>query len=258
MAFRSANLQRFTRFNSSVSCDLIDKYDTFLDLQAQAESDKPSARAFAPSSIRCERKSWFRLRGTEPDTLPKYDTTLNFKAKLGTACHRIVQSDFQSMLADDWISVKDYLDLYPISLDYTLTAASDSLETFVSISNPPVRFACDGIVKLNNQYYLLEIKTCDYDVYMDLTDPKSVHIDQVKAYCTLLGLTNVLFVYVDRQYGGIKCFEYIVSDVDKRNIMTMFQNVQDMAIAGIAPNRLDWADYECTNCKYKLKCKQWG
>lgn len=258
MAFRSANLQRFTRFNSSVSCDLIDKYDTFLDIQAKAESDKPSARAFAPSSIRCKRKSWFRLRGTEPDILPKYDTALNFKAKLGTACHRILQSDLQSMLGKDWVSVSDYLESYPIHVDYTLTDAPDSLETYVTIHNPPVRFACDGIVKINNQHYLLEIKTCDYDAYLDLTEPKSVHIDQVKAYCTLLGLTNVLFLYVDRQYGQIKCFEYIVSDIDKRDIMNMFQVVQDMATAGIAPDRLDWSDYECTNCKYKLKCKQWG
>lgn len=258
MAFRSANLERLVKFNSASSCDLVDRYQSFLQAQAAESASKPSARAFAPSSIRCKRKQWFRLRGTEPDILDRWDTALNYTAKLGTACHRILQNDLSAMFGQDWISVPDYLADNPIPFKYTLKADTESLETLISIENPPVRFACDGIVKLNNKIYLVEIKTCDFSSFRELCGPKPNHIDQVKGYCTLLGLSNVLFIYMDRQYGNIKVFEYSVNQSDKDNMLKMFIEITELADAGIAPDRIDWKDYECTNCKYKIKCKQWG
>lgn len=258
MAFRSANLDKLIKFNSASSCDLVDMYQTFLNAQAAESESKPSARAFAPSSIRCRRKQWFRLRGTEPDILDSWDITLNFTAKLGTACHRILQSDLSEMLGESWVNIPEYLSTVSTPFEYSVQSDPNSLETLIQIDDPPVKFACDGIVKLNNNLYLLEIKTCDFSAFRKLCGPKSNHIDQVKGYCTLLGLYNVLFVYMDRQYGDIKVFEYCVNQSDKDNILNMFREVQELANAGIAPDRIDWKEYECTNCKYKLKCKQWG
>ena len=33
--------------------------------------------------------------------------------------------------------------------------------------------------------------------------------------------------------------------------------VMQMAEANIAPERLPIGDYMCSNCEYKLKCKEW-
>ena len=61
------------------------------------------------SYIRCRRISWFRLRGVLPDKDEAPDLTLNFTADIGTACHKIIQSNLSEMYGDNWIDVEDYL-----------------------------------------------------------------------------------------------------------------------------------------------------
>lgn len=218
----------------------------------------PSKR-FSPSSIRCNRLNWFRLRGAVPEVNTNPDVTLDFIADIGTHCHETFQKNLQRYLGDNWIDVEDYLLQYPPKFEYTLKKIG--METRVTIVDPPVGFACDGIIKLDdNKLYLLEIKTSESKSMKNLVGAKSEHIDQIICYCTLLGIDDAMIVYIDRQYGGIKCFTKHITDNEKSRILDKFEIVQAAVKSNIAPEGLPPNDKWCNPnyCNYYRLCKQWG
>lgn len=257
MSFHTADFKHLAKFNSATSCHFIDDYETHVKSKIQALNAEPKSQTFAPSSVRCKRISWFRLRGVQPDVNKKPDLTLNFIADIGTACHRIVQENLIELYKDNWISVPKYLK--SIDFEYEYTVEESGLETQVSIVSPPVRFACDGILFLDGKYYLLEIKSASHSSFNELTGPKSEHIDQITCYATLLHLSNVLVLYVDRQYGDLKCFEINISIDAMEETKLMFANVQNSANAMIAPPKLPQNDPWCSpsRCPYYRKCQEW-
>lgn len=223
-----------------------------------ADLSRPRHRTFAPSSFRCKRKSWFRLRGAEPKCANKPDTRLDFTAEVGTACHRLIQNILSTTLEENWVNVADYLDSNPLPYAYELSSSEDSLETKISILNPPVTFACDGLIKVDGKVYLLEIKTSDFGSFDDLTDVKPGHVDQIRCYSALLKIPNVLVLYVDRQYGGTKCYERKFTQLEMEQVVSEMKDIQHLADINIPPEKLPSNDYWCQSCEYRKQCKEWG
>lgn len=254
--FRSANLGALVKFNSAASSELISLYENHISNKISEGRTEPSERYLAPSGLRCDRKGWFRLRGTVPDKIVDPDTTLDFLADMGTACHRVIQSNLKEILKDDWIEVDDYLREFNPTRQFT--SERSGMETLIRTENPPVKFACDGIIRLKGKYYLLEIKTADHSSFRDLTDPKDEHMDQIKAYASLLNISNVLVLYQDRQYGDIKCYERFIDIPEMEEVLSHMKYIQDMAKNNLAPDRLSHNDYMCSNCEYAKKCREWG
>lgn len=259
MAFRTWDVSHLAKFNSATSSDFLDAYDNYVEQKIKSDAEKPSHRTFAASSFRCDRWSWFRIRGSKSE-VTNADPTLQFTADIGTACHRIIQTNLKSMLGDDWISVRDHINSIDFKYDYTLDEDESGLESLIEITDPPIRFACDGIIRLNGKKYLLEIKTSEYSSWNDLTDPKPRHIDQVQCYATLLQLPNVLFVYQDRQYGELKCFEITVPQYIMDSVIDRFERVMDMVRKNLAPSPLPKGDSWCTPsmCPYYNICSEYG
>lgn len=264
MAFRSANLDHLAKFNSSGSMYLLDLYNHQLDADIQERADMPSHKTFAPSALRCKRRSWFRLRGTQPDKPRSTDRILEFTAEVGTACHSMIQERIIRALNNcdqfQWIDVVEYLHERDFYSKFDIHTLKNGYETQIEFTDPPVRFAVDGLLRYSGEFCLFEIKTCEYTSWNDLTAPKEEHIDQFRAYCTLLDVNRGFFFYVDRQYGGVKCFEVQISDSEHQEIMDMFKEVQHYAEFGIAPDPLPSGDKWCTPnfCPYYEKCKQFG
>ena len=259
MAFRPASISHLAKFNSANSSDLLDMYEKYVDARIADKNSEPPSQNFAPSSFRCKRLQWFRIRGVKPDKIKHSDRVLNFTAEVGTACHRVIQKNLSSLLGDNWISVEDFLKANPIPYECILES-TDSLETRVQLPELHVRFACDGIIKLNNVFYLLEIKTSELNSFEDLTAPKPEHIDQIKCYSAFLGISDVLFLYQERVYGGLKCYEYHVSEDARKQVLSDMKTVLGLADACIAPEGLAPGDKWCSSnyCPYYQKCKEWG
>ena len=257
MAFRQLEIERGSDFNSAVSSNFKAYYDKLVVDEIEKESSRIPSKTFAPSSFRCDRLSYFRLRGVEPDKEAEKDVTLEFTANIGTACHEIIQKRLSESLKDNWIEVSTYLEENPVPYQYKVTKDS-KYETKVEFLDPPVRFAVDGIVKFGDEYYLLEIKTSEYNSFKALSEPKPNHIDQVKCYCSLLNIDKALVFYLDRQYGATKCFEVHVPDYEKEEVFKKMEHVLQCIKDNIAPARLPQGDYWCSYCKYKKRCEQWG
>ena len=256
MGFRPAEFSNCARFNSALSSDFLELYESCIDEEIQTKSMQPKHKSFAPSSSRCKRVSWFRLRGVQPDKVSKPDRGLQFTADIGTACHEIIQKRLISKFREDWIDVAEYVKQK--GFNYTVTKTG--LESQVECTDIPVRFACDGLIRYKGKIRLLEIKSSDHASFSDMSGPKLKHIDQVIFYCERLDLDDVLFLYIDRQYGDVKCFELSVSIPQKDAVKDTCQFVIDMVDANIAPDGLPKGDPDCTPdmCPYYEKCKEWG
>lgn len=263
MAFRSANMTaHMIKFNSATSSDFLAMYTDTIQSELQAEAAELPHRTFAPSQMRCDRISWFRLRGTEPDSVPNVDATLSFTAEIGTACHETIQNRLMTVLGNDWIPVQSWIDSNPEYFsEYDMDIETKGYESLINLRSPyPVRFACDGIIRFNNKIYLLEIKTAEFSSLNELTRPKDKHMDQVKCYSTLMHIPDVLFLYQDRNYGELKCFEVNFSNVEWQEVRTKMDNVLQAVQSNIAPEGLPVGDPDCSSsmCKYFKKCKTWG
>ena len=258
--FRSANLEHVAKFNSANAYELLELYESSVDSAIKDSASVRPHKTFAASSLRCERRSWFRLRGVEPDKLKQSDMTLDFSAKIGTACHEIIQSTLVNALGNDWIDVESYIKDRHIYEDNNYEINKSQFETQVELFDPPIRFSCDGLIMWKGEPKLLEIKSCDFSTFSELSNPKDQHIDQFKAYCTLLDVSGGFFIYIDRQYGSIKCYEYKVSELDKEDLRAMFKRVQEYAQFGLAPEPLPRGDSWCTPnmCQYYQKCQEYG
>ncbi len=244
------------RFNSANSSDFLDLCEGAIDAEILAGENTLPSRTFAPSQIKCKRASWFRLRGADPEPESRVDRTLHFTTILGNACHQYLQQTLSNTLGDNWVDVSEYLQQHPLESSWECTKSG--CETLVQLNDPPVKFAVDGIIYWKNKYWLIEFKTSEYSSFEKLGAPKPQHLEQVKCYSTLLGIPNVLMVYIDRLYGDLKCFEVTVSDHDSQNIREMFTEVLDCVANNIAPSKPTDRRYcSPSYCRYYNKCKEW-
>lgn len=243
--------------NSAVSSNFKQMYDHIVYEKYKKNAEHLPSKTFAPSSFRCDRLSFFRIRGVEPDPVVSIDMPLNFTAVLGTASHIEIQTNLKNSIGNQWVDVKDYLSNHVLSHGYQINHHGE-LETQIEFFNPPVKFSCDGLLNIGNTFYLLEIKTSESSSFSKLSEPKLQHIDQVKCYCALLELHHALVLYQDRLYGQTKCFEVNVSNNDSKEIFDRMNRVMDFVNKNIAPPRLPKGDFWCTYCKYKKRCNQWG
>ena len=258
MAFRSANLDHLVKFNSSSASNFLKIYDDSLDEEIKEIGLKKPSQTIAPSSVRCKRKTWFRLRGVEPDRISRPDRALRWSADLGTAIHAMIQEKCLNYFKDSWIDVNDYLK--ENVKDHIYKTETSGYETRINFEDIPVRFSCDGIVKFDNEYYLVEFKTCDSGTFKDLTDIKEEHISQVICYCSLIHLKKALVIYIDRSYGDMKCYEKKIMSYEEYDMIQSFHDVMNSVQTRLAPEGLPKGDKWCTSnyCPYYRKCKEYG
>lgn len=257
MAFRTAEFSHLARFNSATSSNFLDNYESYVDETIRNNNARPKSQCIAPSGMYCLLQQWFRLRGAQPDEIKQPDRGLNFTAEIGTACHEIIQNNLSTMLGSDWLSVPEHLKSIYSDSEYSTEASG--FETRVQLNYPPVRFAVDGLININDTKYLLEIKTSDRGSFEDLTNPKAKHIDQIKTYCALLHLNKAIVLYQDRMYGDLKCFEVDIPQYECDDILTKMKELVRFAEANLAPEGLPKGDARCSSnmCPYYKKCKDW-
>ena len=256
--FKPANISAHTmKFNSAISSDLHEMLEQGRIQKIKEERNTRSSKFIAPSSFRCRRIAWFRLRGCEKDRDDNPDTTLDFTTHVGTACHRLIQSTLSEVYPDCWVDVAEYLHKNGLN---DLSSEKDGYEYKIESTDPPVRFACDGVLSMSGKNYILEIKSSEYAAFNDLIEPKSQHIDQAKCYSAILRIPDILFVYIDRQYGSIKVFEVNFKQYELDQIVKDMRDIKEMADNCIAPEGLPKGDSWCTPsyCPYFAKCKEWG
>ena len=128
----------------------------------------------------------------------------------------------------------------------------DPYETLLQHKTLPVRFKCDGMLLIEGNYYILEIKTerGQANAFRTSYDPK--HQKQGVCYATLLATDRILWLYEGRELLEQKPFVQIVRKEEKQQMKQYLQQIVDNkdSIENLLKD-----EKGCAYCVYKKHCK---
>lgn len=215
---------------------------------------KPS-QSMKPSSIKCMRGAMYQYIGIEPDIAPM-SHQLEYICEVGSAIHQHTQHIATRMKSCGWefVNVGDYIreNKLPLTIVKESNFAKGEYETKLTatINGFKFNFLCDGIVKHDGKYYILEIKSCSDMGFHKQTDVEDKHKDQALSYCTLFNLREVIFVYIERGFMNTKGFLYKTTDEEVAKFISRFKLDYDM----IPAKPSEASNKFCQYCQYKSAC----
>ena len=114
----------------------------------------------------------------------------------------------------------------------------------------------DAILSLNNENYVLDIKSMNSMVFRNLSEPKEENVYQLQLYLHYFNIKKGILLYIDKDQQNIKEFlvEYNPGLVE--SLLKDFQNLKTKIEKNIIPPR--YSDYpenwQCGYCQFKEVC----
>lgn len=173
----------------------------------------------SPSGLNCPMDCAFKLQG-----VPTEDTQESFQTRQfavhGNDRHERIQ-EFLST-TPYWVDVAEYVKERNLPLDIV---AKQGNEVLLVSEEYRTRFRCDGILLIEGEYYVLEIKTERGHKTARRTGPDERHYLQGLAYAMLLDVNKIMWVYEGRDYLQQKPFVQEVSEQEKEEIAQYIKNI---------------------------------
>ena len=167
------------------------------------------SKTYKPSGMNCIRASYYQVSGVQPDEGNSNYTMIGI-CNSGTDIHVRVQTAVEQMKQNnmdcEYIDVEEFVKQR--NLDYLNIVSKNGMETKLYHKNLNMSFMCDGIIKYNNHYYILEIKTESSFKFMNRKDVDPSHYNQGTAYSLAFGLNEVIFLYVNRDIFDMKAYMF--------------------------------------------------
>lgn len=213
-----------------------------------------SKPAYSPSSLRCQRQNYFKFIGIEKDKQDKQDYTLIGMGEIGIDRHLRLQNYLKINKKIEYIDIQDYIK--EKQLDYLKIIGNFGNETLLFDSRYNIRFMADGIVKYKEQLFLLEIKTETSFKFDSHSEVHSEHYNQAIAYSIAFNLTQVLFLYENRDLLYKKVFILSITPDMKNNLLRFISEV-DNAVKNseLPPKPKEASGTFCQYCEYKKTCR---
>lgn len=169
--------------------------------------EKKTNPMLSPSGLSCRRAAAFKLAGsTVKADEETYESGL--AAAMGSFCHQRIQKFLSA--SDIWVDVETFISEHPdlgLSIAQNQKSEGELSLVFSGIRqgkkvSPPFSFQCDGILFIEGQYYIMEIKSETEAAWQKREAPNPKHADQGTGYSFLYGIPNILWVYVSRESFG--------------------------------------------------------
>lgn len=247
------------RANSVVPVEqqFLDDLKRSIELSAMKYARKPS-QTYKPSGMNCIRSMYYQVVGTDAESDSNY--IMVGICESGTDRHERIQNAISQMKDNgfdcEYVDVADYvksrgLDLYLDIVD----KCGNETKLYDKIRN--ISFLCDGIIKYQGKYYIVEFKTESSFKWKDRkgVDPK--HFNQARTYSLELQLDSVIFVYINRDIVDYKAYMYEVTQSERDSIITLINTCQSYVDKReVPPKPEDATDKKCAYCGYKDLCKR--
>lgn len=235
-----------------------------IELDDEKNKRLPS-RTYKPSGMNCIRASYYQIMGIEPDQGSSSYVGIGI-CNSGTDIHLRIQSAVNRMKANgmdcEYVNVADYvqsrnLDYLEIRKEPNFEQCEFETKLYHKLLN--LSFLCDGIIKYKGHYYILELKTESSYKFMNrkATDPG--HYNQATAYATVLGIDDVLFVYINRDLLDMKSFIFTPTTEMKENFVSYINECDGYVARMVAPPKPEQASAKfCQYCGYRTQCRKDG
>jgi CRISPR/Cas system-associated exonuclease Cas4 (RecB family) len=205
------------------------------------------------------RMNYFQVVGHKVDKANRTEPNMIGIQESGTDRHERIQkyvTKAKSFGYDmEWIDVEEFLKIRPVK--GTRIVERKGMETKLFNEVLELSFMCDGIIKLNGKYYILEIKTETSFKWQGRTQPDPKHVVQATSYSLALGIDFIMFLYENRDNCAKKPFVLVVNDNDRferviHYIETCNSYRDRKEVPPMSTNKKD-----CTYCKFTEECKKY-
>lgn len=180
-------------------------------IEKNNEKRMPS-RSYKPSSLYCLRQMYYQMIGCTP--VHTDESNLISICQTGTSRHEYLQEAIIKLCQEnkryEWIDVEQYIKEKKIFWLDVVKKVGTETKCYHKILN--LSFMCDGIVKIDNEYYVLELKTESTFKFQSRKDVVDTHLTQGCCYSLSFGINNVLYLYENRDCGRKKIFNKRITE----------------------------------------------
>lgn len=221
----------------------------FTSTMIKEDKPRPLSTFLNPSSLKCPRQACFKGLGYETDNTIRSINGIGITS-VGSFLHEFTQNVLTKM--PDWKFI-DVADFVKGMDDLTVLGKSD-FETKLESKQYRVHFLVDGVMKHKSKDYLIEIKTMTSKKYYALKDIGEYKM-QIVSYATLLGLSDVLLIAIDRDLLNYKVISYHVTRHDKNEWKQMMGKILSAIDSGeVLPIPDGIEKRVCAYCPFKGAC----
>ncbi len=115
----------------------------------------------------------------------------------------------------------------------------------------------DAILCINNENYVLDIKSMNSMIFRNLAQPKEENVYQIQLYLHYFDIKKGILLYIDKDQQNIK--EFVV-DYDAelvKSLLDKFYSLKAKVEEDIVPERMqDYPkNWQCQYCQFKDVCK---
>lgn len=218
-------------------------------------SYKPSTY-FSPSSMKCGRNMYYKKRGITPEDgyTPYFMVGIQ---EIGDFRHHKLQSIISQLCYDgfEWVDIEEYIKIKELNdIHYN---GQDGFEAILKDKKNHLSFRCDGLLKINGIYYLLEIKTESHLKFDKRKEVAKEHLAQITAYGLALEVDKAIFIYENRSNSMLKTFEI---DIPLKDKMELQDKIKDVLCHDLmnTPPPAEKSSINCSYCRYKTECESDG
>lgn len=230
-----------------------------IELEDEKGRKKPSQK-YKPSSMNCIRSMYYQVSGAEPEVGNSSYCMVGI-CNAGSDIHIRIQTAVENMkkhgMDCEYIDVATFVK--ERGLDYLEIVSKTGMETKLYHKDLNMSFMCDGIIRYQKHYYILEVKTEMSVKWNRREDVDPGHYRQGTAYSLSLNLPEVLFLYVSRDVLDMKAYLFVPTDEMKQDLVGMIEECDGYVGRKICPPKPEnVAKKTCEYCAYRTQCRKDG
>lgn len=231
-------------------------------IELSTDGDEYKGGVFRGSSIgSCIRSQFYMVEDYPRDPGSETrDASMVGIAESGTDAHErlqnhIIRASKLGKFDFEWVDVEDWLKRRPQLGTEVVRREGNEVRLRNRILN--LHSKCDGIIKFQGQYYILEIKTETSFKHRGRTEPATMHKKQASTYSILLGINQVMFLYVNRDVYNKKPFVQEVTDEMRMEVVQEIETIETYRNLKKLPPKIDDPS-GCKYCNFKSQCVKDG
>lgn len=118
----------------------------------------------------------------------------------------------------------------------------------------------DAILSLDNELYILDIKSINSMIFGKLEAPKEDHANQLQLYLHFFNIPKGILLYVSKDTQDLKEFQIPYNAKIAKELLKGLQNLKTKIETDTIPQPLpDWPDnWQCKYCQFADVCTQVG
>lgn len=115
----------------------------------------------------------------------------------------------------------------------------------------------DAILCVNNENYVLDIKSINSMIFKNMSAPKEENVYQIQLYLHFFNIKKGILLYVDKDQQNLREFFIDYDEQLVKSLLDKFYALKQQVETNVIPARL--ADYprnwQCSYCQFKDICK---